>query len=769
MLNTLNVGQSGLTAARVAVENVSNNIANADTPGYKKRVVDLSELEQTDSRFTGRGVSATDAYRITSQYSYNNLISEGTKSSYYDEVSNILANVEASFGETDTSGFSSDLNRYFQSVENLRSNPNSEIYKADLTNQGEILVDALQNLYTSIEDEEKYLSNSLGDDVEAVNNILNDIGKINEQLGKYDSTSNDLLDKRDQLENKLSQYVDITVDTSNEQYQLDIGGFVAIRFNTNVREISFQEENTTQIDKFLKEDGTGSNILEGVRNFDENDSITYKLNNEFSVSVQFGEQMNFDLDGDGIKEDITVDDENYVRALVNKINTNTDTTNLITAYNGPYQTDEDGIKTVVTTESDKYLNIESNIPGVKGSFEGRITVESKSIPVFASSINDIINTSNAEVTVGSDFETMLNDPTKFSYIGNDNYKALTDEIVTVSTEGSISHLNYETISIDATFPVGSTITLTSDIIPGSDLESELAANFTTTGTGVVGDVYISTSSLVTGDLHIVEGESFILENSSGDELNVKVSVPSLHSTDDIINRENVYKDDYQSSEATSKEYMSIYSQEVSLTSGSIKAKVENLSSEAGLNKFDGYKEKLDNFARTLSDITDKYVKLDDNENYLYGEKAGDEYDGLEEISSIGLFSGADVKSLTFNENVVSDLKQDDLDYLSMLQWKKDISFNSTAQDSSDSEVTSFADFFQELRVNISSDKESNDFLLETQESVVQSLQSNYDNLVMVDKDEEMLNLIKFQAAYTASAKIISTIDEMLQTLLGLKR
>ena len=269
MLNTLNVGQSGLNAAKIAVENVSNNIANENTPGYKKRVVDLSEIAQGDSRFTGRGVSANDAYRITDQYSYNNLVTEGSKSSYYDELSNILATVESSFQETDTSGFSADLNRYFQSVENLRANPNSEIYKADLSNQGAILVDSLQNLYTSIENEEKLLSKSLDDDVETVNSLINDIGKINEQLGSYSVASNDLLDKRDQLEQELSKYVDIDVDRSNDEYQLKIGGFVAIRFNTNVREISFEKEDTVQIDKFLKEDGTGSNILDGITAFDE--------------------------------------------------------------------------------------------------------------------------------------------------------------------------------------------------------------------------------------------------------------------------------------------------------------------------------------------------------------------------------------------------------------------------------------------------------------------------------------------------------------------
>lgn len=39
----------------------------------------------------------------------------------------------------------------------------------------------------------------------------------------------------------------------------------------------------------------------------------------------------------------------------------------------------------------------------------------------------------------------------------------------------------------------------------------------------------------------------------------------------------------------------------------------------------------------------------------------------------------------------------------------------------------------------------------------------------VDMDEELMNLMKYQTAYQASAKIITTVDEMMTTLLGIKQ
>lgn len=619
MLKSLNVAQSGLSASKIAVENVSNNIANENTPGYKKRVVQLSELELIDGRMTGRGVRADEAYRITSQYMYDNMLRENTKTNYYQEVSSMVGNVEKMFQETDTSGFSSDFNRYFQAVENLRSNPNSEIYRTTYKTQGTVLVDSLQNLYSSIEKQEALTMQSLENNVEKINTLINEIGAINQQLGQHRVASNDLLDKRDELEKELSTYVDIEVDRSNDEYTLKVGGAIAVRYNTNIREIELVEENIGQIDRFATTDVNGNpidSITDSVA-LDADDVITYKLNNEFEVSVKIGEAV---LDANGNPVDLgngtnVVDNTNYLRALKYKINHDANISEKVQAFNGNYAIDANGNKVDATT-TDKFLVVEAKVDGEDGAFEGRISV------------------------------------TKM------------------------------------------------------------------TGTTV----------------------------------------------DD---RETVFKDDYQSKEPSDKVYLSVFEQEVKITSGSIKAQIENLSTDSPNNKFIDYKEKLDNFARALSDLYDKYVKTD-TENYLYGHVASDEYDGTANIKELNLFSGSSVKTLKFNENAVNDLTQTDLDYMGTIQWKKDIAFDGFAQDGTNKDATSFTEFFQEIRVNISSDKENNDFLLEAQEAVEKSLQSSYDKLTKVDNDEEMVNLIKFQAAYTANAKIITVVDEMLNTLLNMR-
>lgn len=626
MLSTLNVSQTGLNAAKVAVENVSNNIANESTPGYKKRVVQISELEQMDARFAGRGVSVDGTFRITSQYVYDKLISENSKLNYYDKLSNMLGNVESVFKETTDSGFTADLNRYYQAVENLRSNPNSQIFKTALQNQGKILVESLQNLYTSIEKQQEGEKKELNSNVEGVNSILKEIGLLNERIEKY-GENNDLLDKRDQLELELSGYVDVTVNRDSGYYELKIGGETAISSNTNVRTLEVKEDKTLQKDKFTLVD---SSVTPGVvydalkynedftpKTIDANDVVSYKLNNEFEVSVTMGELISMDWDGDGTVTTEAVTTSNLTRALVHKINSNSDMKDLVTAYNGDYSIDANGDK-ITKNFQDNFLRIESKDAGVGSEFNGRISIEKRD---------------NADPTI-------------------------------------------------------------------------------------------------------------------------------------IDDRESIYRNESSSTNPESKVYVAIYDREIPVKNGIIRAQVENLSSDSPNNKFQGYLDKLDAFAQTLADISDKYIKTG-TDKYIYGEAASDE--SLGEITSVGLFSGANIKTLKFNDSLVNELSQEKLDYLATIQWKKDLAFDGKSQNLNMTSQASLSEFFRDLRVTISADKESVNFLKDTQAGVKMSIQSSYDQLTKVDKDEEMLDLMKFQAAYTANAKIITAIDEMLQTLLGLKR
>ncbi len=628
MLGTLSVSHTGLNAARYAIDTVGNNQANANTSGYKKRVVGLSEIGQVNGIMTGRGVYLDGVYRVTSQYMYDKLISENSKNTYFTKMSNLIGSVEAVFVETKDAGFSADLNRYYQSLENLRTNPSSEIYKSELKRNGQIVVDSLKNLYTTIEDQQKYEKTEFNTNIDKINNILSDIAKVNEKIQKVDTATNDLLDKRDLLELELSQYVDIKVTRDSDFYELKIGDQTVISNNTNVQKINALDIKTNQIDKynyvkynsdntFTTYDSLKYNADYSSKNIDTNDIVTFKLNNQYSVSVTIGSTIQADLgDGAGI-QNVTVNENNLTRVMAYLINSDANLKGVVTAYNGDYTIDANGNK-ITNNSQDNYLRLESNLAGVENSFEARFSIE----------------------------------------------------------------------KIDNTDPT------------------------------------------------IVE------------------------------KRESIYKNETESKEAKSDTGIAIYEREININSGILKAQIENLSSSSPNNKYKQYLDKLDNFAMTFADITDKYIKVD-QDKYIYGEAASDE--NLGNITTIGLFTGASVKSLEFNDKVVNDLKQEQLDYLATIQWKRDLNFDGKGQGTPSSNEASLTDYYKDLKIAVSADKESNDFLKETQEAIYTSLESSYNNLVKVDSDDEMLNLMKFQAAFNANAQVITAINEMIQTILGMRR
>ena len=50
-----------------------------------------------------------------------------------------------------------------------------------------------------------------------------------------------------------------------------------------------------------------------------------------------------------------------------------------------------------------------------------------------------------------------------------------------------------------------------------------------------------------------------------------------------------------------------------------------------------------------------------------------------------------------------------------------------------------------------------------------TIELEYNSISKVSTDEEMTNLIKYQTSYGAAAKVITTVDQMMQTLLGIKQ
>lgn len=78
-------------------------------------------------------------------------------------------------------------------------------------------------------------------------------------------------------------------------------------------------------------------------------------------------------------------------------------------------------------------------------------------------------------------------------------------------------------------------------------------------------------------------------------------------------------------------------------------------------------------------------------------------------------------------------------------------------------------YFQFVTGKIATDTNEVNVLGDTKKSVLSAVKKEFLAIGQVSIDEEMVNLIKFQSGYAANAKVITTIDRMIDTLLTIKQ
>lgn len=102
-----------------------------------------------------------------------------------------------------------------------------------------------------------------------------------------------------------------------------------------------------------------------------------------------------------------------------------------------------------------------------------------------------------------------------------------------------------------------------------------------------------------------------------------------------------------------------------------------------------------------------------------------------------------------------------------LQYDKKTFYNRYNQAFSTTET--LMGFYKLSATDVISDTNSALTLRDTKEALFNTVKAEFDNITKVSVDEELTNLLKFQASYQANAKVVTTLDEMIDTLLGLKR
>ena len=220
MADFFNISTSALQAFQNAIAVTSNNIANANTPGYTEESVNLATaIPQPGSLSIGSGVDVTSVSRAVSELANSQLNSSQSSlgqlnglQTYTNQIDNIIG--------TTAGGLTTALQNYYNAWSTVANNPTSTAGRQALIGAAQSVATSLNSTSSQLQSLNSSINSGITADVNQINSLASSIGKLNAQIVVAKSENggqapNQLLDQRDQALSSLSQLVGVTTSTDS--------------------------------------------------------------------------------------------------------------------------------------------------------------------------------------------------------------------------------------------------------------------------------------------------------------------------------------------------------------------------------------------------------------------------------------------------------------------------------------------------------------------------------------------------------------------------
>ncbi|WP_423068260.1 flagellar hook-associated protein FlgK [Devosia sp. CN2-171] len=208
---TLSSALSGMRVGQNALDTLSNNVANAGTPGYHRRSTSVIDSLGVNSTYAREG-QLTRAFNTSLQAHYTRTTAE---SGFTSVQASFLDRVQVLFGKPGTVGsIDSAYNAFESSLAAVATSPDSYANRADFIQKAQALTGTLNRLSSDIQSLRQEIEAKLSNSVDSINNQLQSLEKVNLRLADQgiDPTSRaTLMDQRDRLVDDLSTQMDLNV------------------------------------------------------------------------------------------------------------------------------------------------------------------------------------------------------------------------------------------------------------------------------------------------------------------------------------------------------------------------------------------------------------------------------------------------------------------------------------------------------------------------------------------------------------------------------
>ncbi len=196
------IARSALLAHQAALQTISQNIANAETPGYSRQEAVLAATPPVRLSFgnVGTGVRVDTIIRKRDILLDDSFRSANTLAGGTQMRQNLLGQVEGIFGEPSDVGMANALDQFWGSWSDLSSTPNSLAARAVVQQRGRQLAQLFNEYDTQLTQQRSSSLERLQNTVSSINSIADQVAELNTRIVTSESngnTNNDLRDLRD--------------------------------------------------------------------------------------------------------------------------------------------------------------------------------------------------------------------------------------------------------------------------------------------------------------------------------------------------------------------------------------------------------------------------------------------------------------------------------------------------------------------------------------------------------------------------------------------
>ncbi|MFW0777624.1 MAG: flagellar hook-associated protein FlgK [Rickettsiales bacterium] len=215
----LNNALSGININQNALSVLSQNIANANTAGYSRKIINQSAV-YLDGR--GSGVSIDDVSRKVDSFLLRSIRLQsasvgrlGTVADYADRTQLLLGSPGSQ------NSLPNYLGNFFNSLQTLAQTPENSTLRVGAANNGAAIAREIRALAQSLQDMRLQAENDINAAITVVNTNLRDLKALNETITEdtlLGKDLGDLLDRRDIVLRNLAEYMDIdTYEKENNE------------------------------------------------------------------------------------------------------------------------------------------------------------------------------------------------------------------------------------------------------------------------------------------------------------------------------------------------------------------------------------------------------------------------------------------------------------------------------------------------------------------------------------------------------------------------